>query len=130
MKKLSIVVVCAISISVFAQSNDESTIRLIFDEALERGESYKNLEHLTTKIGGRLSGSPAAAQAVVWTKMLMEKYGFDAVWLQPVMVPHWVRGQKEVGNIRLSNGQSLNVNVCALGNAVGTGPGGVLAENN
>jgi hypothetical protein len=128
MKKLSIVLVCAISISVFAQSNDESTIRLIFDEALERGECYKNLEYLTTKIGGRLSGSPAAAQAVVWTKMVMEQYGFDAVWLQPVMVPHWVRGQKEIGNIRLSNGKSEDVNVCALGNAIGTGPGGILAE--
>ena len=128
MKKFSIVLLYAVSISAFAQSNDESTIRLIFDEALERGESYKNLEYLTTKIGGRLSGSPAAAQAVVWTKMLMEQYGFDAVWLQPVMVPHWVRGQKEIGNIRLSNGKSLDVNVCALGNAVGTGPAGILAE--
>jgi Zn-dependent M28 family amino/carboxypeptidase len=121
-------VVFALSFSAFSQSNDESIIRLIYDEALERGESYPMLEHLTTKIGARLSGSPGASRAVAWSKMVMEQYGFDAVWLQPVMVPHWVRGQKEIGSIRLSNGKSVEVNVCALGNAVGTGPQGVLAE--
>jgi carboxypeptidase Q len=27
----------------------------------------------------------------------MEGYGFDKVYLQEVMVPHWVRGAKEQG---------------------------------
>lgn len=113
-----------------AQSNDEVTIRKIYDEALANGQAYSNLEYLSTKIGGRLSGSPEAAKAVEWTKKVMEGYGFDSVWLQPVMVPHWVRGAKEVANIRNSAPKSkpLNVNVCALGGSVGTGPNGILAS--
>lgn len=117
-----------LSISSFAQTNDEATIRLIYDEALANGKSYSMLEYLTTKIGNRLSGSPGAAKAVEWSKKTMEDSGFDSVWLQPVMVPHWVRGQKEKGSIRGSKGKNVDVNVCALGGAIGTGPTGVLAS--
>jgi hypothetical protein len=113
----------------FAQSVDEQFIRKIYDEALSRGQSYEMLEYLCTKIGPRLSGSPGAAASVEWTRHIMKHYGFDSVWLQPVMVPHWVRGKKEIG--RIVNSKKLGVqevNVCALGNAIGTGPGGVLAN--
>ena len=113
-----------------AQSNDEAVIRKIYDEALANGQSYQNLEYLATKIGGRLSGSPGAAKAVDWTKKIMEDYGFDSVWLQPVMVPHWVRGAKEVANIPASSpkGNPLNLNVCALGGSVGTGLKGISTQ--
>src|SRR5688572_22066339 len=87
------------SMQLVAQSQDESTIRKIYDKALAEGQSYQMLEHLTTKIGSRLSGSPGAAAAVEWSKQIMKSHGFDSVWLQPVMVPHWVRGKKEVGRI-------------------------------
>jgi carboxypeptidase Q len=112
-----------------AQSDDERVIRKIYDEALARGQSYEMLEVLCTKIGARLSGSPQAAAAVEWSRQVMQAYGFDTVWLQPVMVPHWVRGKQEIG--RIVNSKKLgseNVNVCALGGSVGTGPGGVLAN--
>src|SRR5690606_35608709 len=82
-----------------AQSTDEQFIRKIYDEALGKGQSYEMLEHLCTKIGPRLSGSPGAAAAVEWSRQVMQAYGFDSVWLQPVMVPHWVRGKKEIGRI-------------------------------
>lgn len=45
------------------------------------------------------------------------------------MVPHWVRGKKEIG--RIVNSKKLgavNVNVVALGNSVGSGPAGVLGN--
>ncbi len=112
-----------------AQSGDEQFIRKIYDEALARGQSYEMLEHLCTKIGPRLSGSPGAAAAVEWSRQVMQAYGFDSVWLQPVMVPHWVRGNKEIG--RIVNSQKLGseeVNICALGGSVGTGAAGVLAN--
>lgn len=117
-----------LSARVSAQTNDEATIRLIYDEALERGKSYSMLEYLTTKIGARLSGSQGAAKAVEWSKQVMEDSGFDSVWLQPLMVPHWVRGQKEIGSIRSSKSKPVNVIVCALGGSVGTGPSGILAQ--
>lgn len=112
-----------------AQSTDEQVIRKIYDEALGKGQSYEMLEHLCTKIGPRLSGSPGAAAAVEWSRQVMHAYGFDSVWLQPVMVPHWVRGKKEIG--RIVNSKKLGseaVNICALGGSVGTGAGGVLAN--
>jgi hypothetical protein len=87
------------------------------------------LDYLCTTIGPRLSGSPGAAASVEWTRHIMQRHGFDSVWLQPVMVPHWVRGKKEIG--RIVNSKKLGmqeVNVCALGNSVGTGAAGVLAN--
>src|SRR5690242_9332779 len=85
-----------VSTLVFAQTADESSIKLIFGTALSEGHSYQLLEELTKKIGPRLSGSPGAAAAVNWSRDIMKRYEFDSVWLQPVMVPHWVRGEKEV----------------------------------
>jgi Zn-dependent M28 family amino/carboxypeptidase len=59
----------------------------------------------------------------------MESYGFDSVWMQPVMVPHWVRGKKEVARIiKSKKGGNVDVNVCALGGSIGTGNGGLTAN--
>ncbi|NOT74632.1 MAG: M20/M25/M40 family metallo-hydrolase [Cyclobacteriaceae bacterium] len=111
----------------FAQTNDEASIRQIYNAALEDGKSYSMLEYLTTKIGQRLSGSPGAAAGVEWSRHVMEDFGFDSVWLQPVMVPHWVRGQKEIGRIVNSRKMgTVELNVCALGGSIGTGPAGIV----
>ncbi len=108
---------------------DDAVIESIFDEILTSDACYENLRYLTKQIGGRLSGSPQAAAAVEWSKQVMENYGFDTVFLQEVMVPHWQRGRKEIGRVINSNKLgSFNVAVCALGNSVGTGPDGVLAQ--
>ncbi|MDX5444412.1 MAG: M20/M25/M40 family metallo-hydrolase [Hymenobacteraceae bacterium] len=112
-----------------AAVSDSAVIRKIYDEALSDPQSYKNLEYLSTRIGGRLSGSPQAAAAVEWTRQLMESMDLDRVYLQEVMVPHWVRGEKEyakIYNSRLVGSQE--VNVCALGGSVGTGANGLSAE--
>jgi len=105
----------------------QEQVNNIFSTALNSGQSYPMLERLCKDIGARLSGSPEAAKAVEWSKKQMESYGFDNVFLQPVMVPHWVRGDKETARI-ISNGQEQNVNILALGNSVGTGKKGVTAE--
>ncbi|HEX8657945.1 MAG TPA: M20/M25/M40 family metallo-hydrolase [Hymenobacter sp.] len=99
---------------------DSLALRKIFDEALLRGESYENLRYLTGTIGARLSGSPQAQQAVDWGKATMEKAGFDRVYLQEVMVPHWVRGAKERGEILGNKDKGIKAPVCALGGSVGT----------
>lgn len=113
-----------------AQTQDEKKIRQIYDKALKEGKSYSMLEYLTTKIGPRLSGSTGAAAAVEWTHQIMKKHGFDTVYLQPVMVPHWVRGKKEVGNVITGpkKADRITVNICALGGSVGTGESGVTAN--
>ncbi|WP_311136521.1 hypothetical protein [Hymenobacter cellulosilyticus] len=94
---------------------DSVSLRKIYDEALLRGQSYENLRYLTGQIGGRLSGSPQAEQAVQWGKTTMEKLGLDRVYLQEVMVPHWVRGAKEKAEIKPEKGKGVEMNVCALG---------------
>jgi carboxypeptidase Q len=100
---------------------DSLVVRKIYDEALLRGQSYENLRYLCQKIGGRLAGSPQAAQAVEWGKLTMEKAGcFDKVYLQECQVPHWVRGAKEKGEIIGNKGKHMTVAVCALGGSVGT----------
>ena len=117
------------SLLALGQKADETTVQAIFDEALRNGHSYQMLEYLSTKIGQRLSGSPGAAAGVEWSRQVMEAYGFDSVWLQPVMVPHWVRGEKEVGRIVNSSKMgTLDISICALGGSIGTGPAGVSAQ--
>ena len=106
---------------------DAATIKHFFDTALTEGKSYEWLRDLTSNIGGRLSGSPEAQMAVEWGEALMKEVGLDSVWLQPVMVPHWVRGEKEVANYTI-NGQKKDVPICALGFSIATPKNGVTAE--
>ncbi len=129
MKYLMIALLSCSSYALCAQTTqDEEGIKEIFNEALRPGKSYEMLSDLCLKIGPRLSGSPGAAAAVEWSRHLMKTYDFDSVWMQSVMVPHWVRGQQEVAHIINSKKMgTVNLSVCALGGSVGTGPSGVSA---
>jgi len=120
-KKLKVPAAPVAAAEARVDNTDSLALRKIFDEALLRGESYDNLSYLTGTIGPRLSGSPQAQQAVEWGKATMEKAGFDRVYLQEVMVPHWVRGGKERGEIIGNKDKGIRVAVCALGGSVGTG---------
>jgi carboxypeptidase Q len=106
---------------------DSTNIKTLFNSVLENGKSYEWLRDLTQNVGGRLSGSPAAARAVIWGENLMNQVGLDSVWLQPVMVPHWVRGEKENARYAI-NGTKKKVAICALGFSVATPKTGILAE--
>lgn len=106
---------------------DSTNIKHLFNSALTQGQSYEWLRDLTQNIGGRLSGSPEAQQAVEWGEALMKEVGLDSVWLQPVMVPHWVRGEKESAHYTV-NGKKQNVPICALGFSIATPANGVTAE--
>lgn len=118
----------AVSIAGYGQSTDEKDIKKIYDEALTRGESYDMLRELTTKAPARLSGSPNAAAAVEWSRDAMEQFGFDSVWLQPVMVPHWIRGNKEIAKAITKKQGAIDLTVLALGGSIGTGAQGISAQ--
>lgn len=100
----------------------------IVKEALGSNTSMDNLTDLCTKVGNRISGSPQAAKAVEWAKQKMEEYGFDNVHLEPVMVPHWVRGAVEEGYLLLPSGQKEKLKITTLGGSIGTPPDGITAE--
>jgi carboxypeptidase Q len=109
--------------------NHEARIKTLYDTELSSGHTYDNLRYLCKEIGNRLSGSPGAAASVEWTKQLMESYGFDTVYLQPVMVPHWERGGADV--VRVVNSKkygTVELVALALGNTTGTGPKGLLGN--
>ncbi len=110
-----------------AQQDDSLMIRQIFDEALTGSKCYNWLDYLSNKIGGRLSGSPEAAQAVNYVNMELSRLSLDSVIMQEVMVPHWVRGEKEQGWM-MAEGKKTNLSICALGGSVATPKGGLQAE--
>ncbi|ADY27972.1 MULTISPECIES: M28 family peptidase [Cellulophaga] len=127
MKKITVIflLVCT---TIFAQTADEKQLRSIYDAALTDGMAYNWLDHLSNQIGGRLSGSVEAQQAVDYTKKELEKLGVDRVYLQPVMVPRWVRGLPEYANILSEDGTTTSVPICALGGSVATSALGLKAN--
>ncbi len=112
----------------FAQTDDEKQMKAIYNAALTQGKAYDWLNYLSNQIGGRLSGSVQAQQAVDYAKAQMDSLGLDRVWLQPVMVPKWVRGTPEFAYIETSPGVTSNVSICALGGSIATSGRGVKAN--
>ncbi len=129
MKKLAILLILVMIFGQnFGQTEDEKQLRLIYDAALKEGKAYDWLNYLSNQIGGRLSGSVQAQQAVDFAKAKMDELGLDRVWLQPVMVPKWVRGTPEFAYIETAPGITSNVPICALGGSVATYGRGIKAN--
>jgi len=127
MKNFILSTLLIIPFFVFSQT-DEKVISEIYTNSLTNGQSYSWLEHLSNNIGSRLSGSLGAEKAVEWTKDELESMGLDKVWLQPVMVPKWVRGVPEFAYIETSPGKTIKVNICALGGSISTPPTGLKSK--
>ena len=126
--KLTISILIFFTTASYSQT-DSAVFKKIYNEALTNGKSYSNLNYLCKKIGGRLAGSPQAQQAVEWAFKSMKEAGADTVYLQECMVPHWVRGEKEVGKVISTGGKGIKeVPICALGNSVGTSADGITAQ--
>src|SRR3954447_11944841 len=132
MKKI-LLIACIAPLTLFAQNNfaDSAFIKKISDNILSNRTSYNNLHTLTKTIGGRLAGSPQMVKAEAWGKNALEDAGADNVTLQECMVPHWVRGGKDKASVIYKNAngktETVQLNVLALGNSVGSGARGVQA---
>jgi carboxypeptidase Q len=109
------------------QTNDSAWVKKISDEILEKGQAYNNLRVLCKTIGQRLSGSAGMYKAEDWAVKVLTAAGADKVYKQQCMVPHWVRGSKEIFRVAKGGGRSLSFNVLSLGNATGTGSKGITA---
>ena len=114
------------ALTVNAQQEDSLLIRRLADEILTRSEAYENLRHLTKKIGGRLAGSPQMVKAEQWGLGAMKAANAEKAWLQECMVPHWVRGGKDVATAQLiavsknEKPYKKTLDVVALGNSQGS----------
>jgi carboxypeptidase Q len=132
MKKLfyALALTLCYPLSISAQNTDEDAlfVRKIYDAALTQSQAYPWLYDLTTKIGGRLAGSPQSKRAVDYTRLMLDTTGF-ITRLQPCMVPHWVRGEKEI--VKVVGSKTLKdpiLKALSIGNSVGTGIKGLTAE--
>ena len=130
MKYLFYFLVVTLSFTLSSQDlNDHKVfIDKVYNEALSNGQSYEWLDYLSNEIGGRLSGSINYDRSVKWGKDELNLIGIDSVWLQPVMIPKWVRGAPEYAHIESSPGNTISVPIAALGGSISTPSIGISAN--
>lgn len=122
MKKL-LLFPAAILTSIFsiAQNNDSIAFKQISNQILTQGKSYDDLRILCKSIGNRISGSEQASRAVEWAEQTLREAGCDKVWLQPVLVPVWKRGEEHLALKFSKESDFIDVPMTSLGNSEGTG---------
>ena len=130
MKYLFYFLIVTFSCSLYSQDLNDHKVFIdeIYNEALSNGQSYEWLDYLSNEIGGRLSGSINYDRSVKWGKDELDLIGIDSVWLQPVMIPKWVRGAPEYAHIESSPGNTISVPVAALGGSISTPSIGISAN--
>lgn len=129
MKSYIVIFISLFTTSSFAQSIDSITIAHFFETALVKDKAYSDLHDICKQVGPRLSGSEGAAKAVLLVQKILSSLALDSVWLQDVMVPHWVRGDKESASIYFPGFQmKQTVPVCALGGSIATPEMGLNAH--
>ena len=96
----------------------------ILGAALTDSRGWDKLSYLTTVIGHRLSGSAALEEAIDWAVAGMGSEGLE-VRKEPVMVPHWVRGEESLAVV---SPKARTLAMLGLGNSVGTPEGGITAS--
>lgn len=101
------------------------TAERLIGAALASDHAYLRLSQLCDGIGHRLSGSAQLERAVQWAAEVMRQDRLERVRLQPVMVPHWIRGEERA--VMLSPGPQL-LSMLGLGRSVATPDGGITAE--
>ncbi len=97
----------------------------IIAAALASDDAYQKLRQLCDDHGQRLSGSAGLEQAIAWAADRLRADGADAVRLEPVTVPHWVRGAE---SLALVEPYPRAMPMLGLGGSVGTPPDGITAE--
>ncbi len=107
-----------------AEPYREAADRLIAT-ALADSAAYERLAELGDRFGHRLSGSIALENALDWMLKEMEADGLENVRADPVLVPHWVRGEE---SLTMTAPWHRDLPMLALGGSVGTPPGGIRAQ--
>ena len=112
-----------------APGNAPQALAQVRDTALQSDWAYARLADMTDLIGPRLSGSAGAAAAVQQVAEAMRQLG-ATVTLQPVKVPHWVRGVETAEIVDYAGrpqGVSQRVVLTALGGSGATPAAGLTA---
>lgn len=102
-----------------------ATAAALRDRALSDRTAWDVLESLTTEVGGRPTGSPAAARARDWGLAKLTALGFENVRAEPFTVAAWARGAESA---ELVAPYRRKLDIIGLGRSVPTPPEGVEAE--
>lgn len=106
-------------------ARQRSDANRLIDAALADSAVWERLATLTDKFGPRLSGSKSLEDAIDWILGQMKSDGLANVRGEPVMVPHWVRGEESA---MLVSPRAAALHMIGLGNSVGTPAKGITAE--
>jgi carboxypeptidase Q len=101
-----------------------ATADRIIATALSDSSAWNRLALFTDKFGPRLSGSASLERAIDWVIAEMKRDGLQNVRGEPVMVPHWVRGEESA---TLISPRSTKLHMIGLGRSVGTSKEGITA---
>jgi carboxypeptidase Q len=96
---------------------EDVAVRLAAASEAPPSAAWERLVALVDDHGSRLSGSTALEDALSWAARRMRDDGLTAVRLEPVDVPHWVRGEERA---RIVMPFERALPVLALGGSVGT----------
>ena len=110
--------------------NDPAALNQIREAALSSDWAWERLADMTDLVGPRLSGSAGEAAAVQQVAAAMRKLG-ASVTLQPVKVPHWVRGEEKAELVEYRGrpaGVTQKVVLTALGGSGATPAAGLTAQ--
>jgi len=97
----------------------------IITAALGDSAAFERLTELVDRFGHRFSGSENLELALDWILAEMERDGLENVRGEPVMVPHWVRGNESAA---LVEPRQQMLPMLGLGGSVATPPEGITAE--
>jgi carboxypeptidase Q len=98
--------------------------RRLIDAATADTAAWLRLAELTDRFGPRLSGSENLERALDWIMIEMEEDGLENVHPEPVMVPHWVRGEEWA---QLVSPRAAPLHMLGLGGSIGTPDDGIEA---
>lgn len=97
----------------------------LIDAALADSAAWQRLARITDAFGHRLSGSESLERALALVLDEMRRDGLENVRGEPVMVPHWVRGEESA---ELIEPRRMPLPMLGLGGSIATPRRGITAE--
>ncbi|XP_075438786.1 carboxypeptidase Q [Ascaphus truei] len=90
-----------------------------------QNRSYNRLSLFVDTIGNRISGSDNLKKAIQYMYDVLHKDGLENISLEPVKVPHWVRGEESA---MMMEPRNKSIAILGLGSSIGTPCEGITAE--
>lgn len=112
---------------VTSEATTPSLAEQLVTRALDDNRAHALLADLIAHAPKRLAGTPGMHAANAWALQAMREIGLENVRLEPVTVPHWIRGEVERLVVDGPGGEATHP-ITALGGSVATPVGGLCAE--